>query len=47
MDTESVKIRINKITIALLKKTATEEYRTFQDQCRMILDEWAKSKEKK
>lgn len=39
-DTEVVKIRITTSAKHVLDAVATAEYRTFQDQVRLILDKW-------
>jgi|GEM_PF-4016705 hypothetical protein len=44
---EVVKMLVGKKTKAVLMETAKREYRDFQHQCRMVLDEWAESKCKK
>jgi len=39
---EVVKIRLLKETKSEIQKYAVKEYRTFDAQCRMILNEWVK-----
>lgn len=45
--TEVVKIRLGSETKNKLMEAAEREYRTFADQCRMILDEWLSKNGKK
>ena len=42
---EVVKIRISKATKDAIAKSASESYRTFQQQVCMILDEWVFEKD--
>jgi hypothetical protein len=39
---EVVKIRLSKETKTEIQKNAEKVYRTFDAQCRLILDEWVK-----
>lgn len=43
--TKIIKIRLNRETKNELKKFAKSQYRTFCNQCRIILDDWSKNNE--
>lgn len=40
---EVIKIRISEETKKALQEIASKEYRTFAEQCRLILDKWVGS----